>query len=173
MPTYAEMTTLFGFKSKNAVAKVVTKLIDAGALAKDHLGRLIPNTLLSEIKMIGYVEAGIPSPAEEFVFDSVALDDWLLNDREETYMLKVKGDSMIDAGIMEGDFVIVERTEHAREGDIVVAEVDGSWTLKYLRRDAQGRMYLQPGNKAYHNIYPEETMRVGAVVRSVVRRYKH
>lgn len=171
MPTYAEMAKLFGFKSKNAVFKVVEKLIEAGAVAKDHLGRLTPASLFGELKMLGYVEAGIPSPAEEFVFDSVALDDWLINDREETYMLKVKGDSMIDAGIMEGDFIIVERTDRAKTGDIVVAEVDGSWTLKYLKHDAQGRAYLQPGNKNYKNIYPQEDMRVGAVVRSVVRRY--
>lgn len=171
MPTYAEMMKLFGFKSKNAVYKVVEKLIDAGAVAKDHLGRLTPTALLGEMKLLGYVEAGIPSPAEEFVFDSVALDDWLVNDREETYMLKVKGDSMVDAGIMDGDFVLVERTEKAKTGDIVVAEVDGSWTLKYLRRDARGSMYLQPGNKHYQNIYPEESMRIGAVVRSVIRRY--
>lgn len=171
MPTYQEMAGLFGFKSKNAVYKVVEKLIDAGAVAKDHLGRLTPSSLFGEVKLLGYVEAGIPSPAEEFVFDSVALDDWLINDREETYILKVKGDSMIDAGIMEGDFVIVERTDKAKTGDIVVADVDGSWTLKYLRRDAQGRMFLQPGNKHYKNIYPQESMRIGAVVRSVVRRY--
>lgn len=173
MPTYAEMAKLFGFKSKNAVYKVVEKLIEAGAVAKDHLGRLVPTELLGEVKMLGLVEAGIPSPAEEFVFDSVALDDWLINNREETYMLKVKGDSMVDAGIIEGDFIIVERTEKARVGDIVVAEVDGSWTLKYLRRDGQGRMYLEPGNANYKNIYPEEDMRIGAVVRSVVRRYRN
>jgi len=171
MPTYTEMGKLFGFKSKNAVSKVVQKLVDAGAVAKDHLGRLTPTNLFGEVKMLGYVEAGIPSPAEEFVFDSVALDDWLINNREQTYMLKVKGDSMIDAGIVEGDFIIVERTEKAKVGDIVVAEVDGSWTLKYLRRDGQGRHYLQPGNKNYSNIYPEEDMRVGAIVRSVIRRY--
>ncbi len=173
MPTYAEMAKLFGFKSKNAVYKVVEKLVEAGTVAKDHLGRLVPTELLGEVKMLGYVEAGIPSPAEEFIFDSVALDDWLINNREETYMLKVKGDSMVDAGIIEGDFIIVERTDKARVGDIVVAEVDGSWTLKYLRRDGQGRMYLQPGNTNYKNIYPEEDMRIGAVVRSVVRRYRN
>lgn len=171
MPTYAEMTKLFGFKSKNAVHKLVEKLLEAGAVAKDHLGRLIPTSLFGEVKMLGLVEAGIPMPAEEFVFDSVALDDWLINDREATYMLKVKGDSMIEAGIIEGDFVIVERTDKAKVGDIVVAEVDDAWTLKYLRKNTQG-YYLEPGNKNYKNIYPENNMRIGAVVRSVIRRYR-
>lgn len=170
MPTYAEMTKLFGFKSKNAVYKVVEKLVDAGLVAKDYLGRLTPTTLFGEVKMLGLVEAGIPSPAEEAVFDTTTLDEWLVRDREATFILRVKGDSMIDAGIFEGDFVLVERTEKHKIGDIVVAEVDGAWTLKYLRKNAEG-YYLEPGNKKYRNIYPQEEMKVGAVVRSVIRRY--
>lgn len=170
MPTYTEMMKLFGFKSKNAVAKVVEKLVDAGVVMKDHLGRLTPSALFGEVKMLGLVEAGIPTPAEEQVLDTTSLDEWLVGDREATYILRVKGDSMIDAGIFEGDFVLVERTEKAKVGEIVVAEVDGSWTLKYLRQGQRG-YYLEPGNKKYKDIYPEETMRIGAVVRSVIRRY--
>lgn len=171
MPTYAEMAKLFGFKSKNAVYKVVEKLIEAGTVAKDHLGRLTPTTLFGEVKMLGLVEAGIPMPAEEMTLDTVALDDWLVRDREDTFILRVKGDSMIEAGIFEGDYVLVERTDKWKVGDIVVADVDGSWTLKYLRQNAQG-YYLQPGNKNYKDIYPEENLDVAAVVLSVIRKYK-
>ena len=170
MPTYAEMTKLFGFKSKNAVSKVVDKLLEAGVVTKDYLGRLAPTTLFGEVKMLGLVEAGIPMPAEEIAFDTVALDDWLVRDRESTFILRVKGDSMIEAGIYEGDYVLVERTEKWKVGDIVVAEIDGSWTLKYLRENEHG-YYLQPGNKKYSNIYPEVDMKVAAVLRSVIRRY--
>lgn len=170
MPTYAEMMKLFGFKSKNAVYKVVHKLIEAGAVAKDHLGRLTPSKLFGEVKMLGLVEAGIPSPAEEEALDTTSLDEWLVRNRESTYLLRVKGDSMEDAGIFEGDYVLVERTDKHKEGDIVVADVDGSWTLKYLHKNARG-YYLKPGNKKYDDIYPEEKMEIGAVVRSVIRRY--
>lgn len=170
MPTYAEMMKLFSFKSKNAVYRVVEKLIEAGAVAKDHLGRLTPMTLFGEVKMLGLVEAGIPMPAEEMTFDTTSLDEWLVRDREDTFILRVKGDSMIEAGIFEGDFVLVERTDKWKVGDIVVAEIDGSWTLKYLRQNAQG-YYLEPGNKKYNNIYPEEDLRVAAVVLSVIRKY--
>ncbi len=170
MPTYSEMMTLFGFRSKNAVYKVVEKLLDAGVVAKDHIGRLTPTKLFGEVKMLGLIEAGIPSPAEEAVFDTTTLDEWLVRDHEATYILRVKGDSMIDAGIFEGDFVLVERTDKHKLGDIVVAEVDGSWTLKYLKKNAEG-YYLEPGNRKYKNIYPTEELKVAAVVRSVIRRY--
>jgi SOS regulatory protein LexA len=170
MPTYGEMTKLFGFRSKNAVYKVVGKLVDAGAVAKDHLGRLTPTKLFGEVKMLGLIEAGIPSPAEEEVLDTTTLDEWLVRDRESTYILRVKGDSMVDAGIFEGDFVLVERTDKHKIGDIVVAYIDGQWTLKYLRQNTNG-YYLQPGNKKYADIHPTEELKVAAVVRSVIRRY--
>lgn len=170
MPTYAEMMKLFGFKSKNAVSKVVDKFIEAGVVAKDHLGRLAPTSVFGEVKMLGLIEAGIPSAHEEEVLDTTTLDEWLVRNREDSYILRVKGDSMEEAGIMDGDFVLVERTEKHKIGDIVVAEVDGSWTLKYLRQNTQG-YYLEPANKNYRNIYPESDLHIAAVVRSVIRRY--
>jgi repressor LexA len=172
MPTYEEAAKLLGFKSKNAAYKVVMKLVDVGMLAKDRMGRLVPSQGFGEVKMLGLIEAGIPSPAEEEVLETTTLDEWLVRDHEATYMLRVKGDSMIDAGIFEGDYVLVERTEKHTIGDIVVAYIDGAWTLKYLRQNKEG-YYLQPGNKKYSNIYPTEELNVAAVVRSVIRRYKN
>src|SRR3990167_8534051 len=79
MPTYSEMTKLFGFKSKNAVFRVVEKLIDAGLVAKDHLGRLLPSESFTEnifnIPLLGFVTAGFPSTVEEELADTVNLDD--------------------------------------------------------------------------------------------------
>lgn len=77
---------------------------------------------------------------------------------------------MKDAGIYEGDYVLVERTQSPRLGDIVIAEVDGAWTMKYLRKDKSG-YYLEPANKAFKNIRPETEMNVSAVVKAVVRKY--
>jgi repressor LexA len=77
---------------------------------------------------------------------------------------------MIEAGICEGDLVIAERTQNAREGDIVIAEVDGGWTMKYLRKK-NGKPYLEPANKNFKNIYPTEELRIAAVVKGVVRKY--
>ena len=77
---------------------------------------------------------------------------------------------MIDAGIREGDLVIVERTNAPRVGDIVIAEVDGEWTMKYLRKRGD-HLYLAPANPRYKPIVPKE-LKVVAVVTAVVRKYQ-
>jgi len=170
MPGYSEMCELFGFASKNAVAKVVNKLIDAGIIQKDAKGKLLPLTLGDEIPLVGYVEAGMPSPAEEQALDHVTIDDLLLGERDKVYLLRVKGLSMIDAGIHEGDMLLVEKRENARPGDIVVACMDGEWTVKYLR-EKRGKQYLEPANEDYEDLWPEESLEIGGVVRSVIRTY--
>ncbi len=170
MPDYTEMMKLFGFKSKNAVFKLVQKLVDEGVVSKDAKGKLIPTKMLGEIPLLGLVEAGFPSVAEEEALDMLSLDDYLIEHKEASYLLEVKGDSMIDAGIHEGDLVIVERKGEPKVGDIVIAEVDGGWTMKYYRKSGN-KVYLEPANKKYKNIYPESELRVAAIVRGVIRKY--
>src|SRR5688500_2977961 len=152
MPTYSEMTKLFGFKSKNAVAKVVEKLLEAGLVAKDHLGRLTPSRNFGEVPMLGYVTAGFPAPVEEEMAATVSVDDLLIEKKAFTYMLEVDGDSMIDAHIKKGDMVLVEKCNSANDGDIVIAEVDGEFTMKYLRKRSN-KIWLEPANKNYMPIY--------------------
>ena len=170
MPVYTEIMELLGFKSKNAVYKLVTKLVDAGVLGKDSSGRLIPNNLVGEVPVLGLVEAGIPTSTEELVGDTMSIDEYLISDREKTFLLEVKGDSMIDAGIHEGDMVVVERRGEPKEGDIVIAEVDGGWTMKYYRKKS-GKVYLEPANKKYQPIYPTYDLNIAAIVKGVVRKY--
>lgn len=170
MPTYSEMLKLFGFKSKNAVFKVVEKLIDAGLVAKDHLGRLVPSESFGEVPMLGFVTAGFPATVEEEMTDMVNLDDMLIEKKAFTYMLEVDGDSMIDAHIAEGDMVLVEKCNHANDGDIVIAEVDGEFTMKYLRKKGN-QAWLEPANINYKPIYPEHSLNINAVVKAVIRKY--
>ena len=170
MPSYSEIMDILGFKSKNAVYKLVNKLIDAGIISKDSNGRIIPNNLFQEVKLLGLVEAGIPSVASEEALDTMNLDNYLINNRESTYLLEVKGDSMIVEGIKEGDLVIVERKSDPKDGDIVIAEVDGGWTMKYFRKKGNS-VYLQPANKNYKPIYPEQDLKISAIVKGVIRKY--
>ena len=170
MPSYKEIMSLVGFKSKNAVYKLVNKLIDAGILNKDSTGKLIPNSLTPEVNLLGLVEAGIPAVAEETILDTLNLDNYLIKNRNSTFILEVKGDSMIEEGIKEGDLVIAERRIEAKDGDIVIAEVDGGWTMKYFRKKGN-QIYLEPANKKYKPIFPENEMNIGAVVKGVIRRY--
>jgi SOS regulatory protein LexA len=171
MPAYTEVMKLLGFKSKNAVYKLINKLIEEGIVTKDAQGRLSPSRLFGEIPLLGVVEAGIPTLAEEQLTDNTTLEDLILDTKEKTYLLEVKGDSMIEAHIAEGDLVLVERREFAKEGEIVIAEVDGGWTMKYFKKDKKGRAYLLPANKKYAPIYPEENLRIAAVVKAVIRKF--
>jgi repressor LexA len=100
----------------------------------------------------------------------LSIDEYLINDKDKTYLLEVKGDSMIDAGIQEGDLVVAERASNPKEGDIVIAEVDGGWTMKYFRKKGT-QVYLEPANKKYKPIYPEYDIKIAAVVTGVVRKY--
>lgn len=173
MPSYAELAKLLGYASKGAVAYVVDKLIESGVIGKDKTGRLIPRRLGDAgTRLLGLVEAGFPSPAEEELLDVMSFDEYLTPNKESSYILKVKGDSMIDAGIHEGDMVIVERRQTYKPGQIVVASIDGEYTMKYLRRMRDG-YYLEPANKSLKPIYPRdgETLSIEAVVTAVVRKY--
>ena len=170
MPTYSEMLKLFGFKSKNAVFKIVKKLMEAGLVAKDYLGRLIPTKSFGEVPMLGFVTAGFPATVEEELADTVNLDDMLVGKKELTFMLEVDGDSMIDAHIEKGDKVLVEKTNQAKNGQIVIAEVDGEFTMKYFREKGN-KKWLEPANKNYQPIYPEHSLNINAVLKAVIRKY--
>ncbi len=170
MPTYREMTKLFGFKSKNAVFKVVEKLVEAGLVAKDHLGRLTPTDSFGEVPLLGLVTAGLPADVEEEMAETISLDGLLVKNKALTYMLEVDGDSMIDAHIEKGDMVLVERANVARDMQIVIAEVDGEYTMKYFRKQGT-KVWLEPANKNYKPIYPEHSLNVIAVLKAVIRKY--
>lgn len=169
MPSYSEIMKLSGYKTKSAVSYVIKKLIDDQVLSKDRTGKLIPKNL-GQIKLLGLVEAGFPSPAEEELSETMSFDEYLIGNREASYILRIKGDSMVEAGIKEGDMVIVERGANYRDGDIVIAEVDGQWTIKYFRQNGK-QIYLEPANKNYKPIYPKEELIISAVVKAVVRKY--
>lgn len=171
MPSFSEVGRLLGLKSKNSVSKLVSRLEDAKALRRDSKGRLVPVSIALRLKALGVVEAGFPSPAEEELADTLSLDDLLIKNREATFLLKVSGDSMIEAGILPGDMVLVERGGEARSGDIVIAEVDGKWTMKYLEKKGSS-VTLRPANPRYREIRPKEELKIAGVVTSVIRKYK-
>lgn len=170
MPSYSEMMKLFGFKSKNAVFRVVEKMIEAGIVAKDKMGRLVPDRILGEVPMLGTIKAGFPSPSEEILEETISLDEFLIPKKDSIYVLEVDGDSMIDAHIKKGDLVVAERTTKATDGQIIIAEVDGEFTMKYFRKNG-AKVWLEAANKNYEPIYPEYDLKICAVVKGVIRKY--
>lgn len=170
MPSYSEMLGLFGYESKNAVFGIIGKLIDLGYVRRVR-GKISPTPKFSgTIKLLGLVQAGFPSPAEEELVDLMSLDEFLVRRPDATYMLKVSGDSMIDAGIHPGDMVLVEKGNAPKSGDIVIAQVDGEWTMKYFIKEA-GEVRLEPANKKYQAIHPSQSLVIGGLVKTVIRKY--
>lgn len=170
LPTYSEIMSLCGFASKNAASRLVLKLIEQGIVAKDRAGKLVPLRLTSSIKVLGLVEAGFAAPAEEELLDTMSLDEFLVPNKESTYSLRVKGDSMIDAGIRDGDIVLVERGRTPKVGDIVIALLDGGFTMKYYELE-RGKPVLVPANAKYPTMRPEGQLNIEAVVTAVIRTY--
>jgi SOS regulatory protein LexA len=171
MPSFSELGEITGLRSKNAVSKLVAKLEKLKVLERDSKGKLIPVSIANPVKVLGTVEAGFPSPAEEELVDTLSLDDFLIQNREATFLLKVSGDSMSGAGILQGDMVIVDKGQAAKSGDIVIAQVDGEWTMKFLRKRGDN-VTLVPANPKYQPIKPKNELKIAGVVTAVVRKYK-
>lgn len=170
MPTYDEICLLFGFKSKNAAFKLVNKLVDDHFVEKMDKGRLKPGIHLLGLPMFNSVQAGMPTAEEETLMDHVDLNDFLVKNPSKTCLINVRGDSMLDAGIQEGDKVIVESEATVHVGDIVVAIVDGDYTVKYFDKSKNGQIILQPGNPKYSPIIPQNELKIFGKVVGVVRK---
>jgi len=171
MPTFRELAGLVGYRSTNAVAQLVCRLKEQGMVVSGPTGGLLVGPQLMRLpRMLSSIEAGFGGASDGELDDTLSLDEWLIDKPEATYILRVKGDSMIDAAICEGDMVVAERGATARPGDIVIAAIDGKWTMKYYQTE-NGRIFLRAANSNYPDMYPSESLTVAAVVRGVVRKY--
>ena len=171
MPTYAEMVEILGVRSKSVVDFWIRKLVAEGLLEKDARGFLRPCVRSLALPMVGDIQAGFPSPAEEELRDLISLDEYLVTRPDASFLLKVSGDSMEGEGIKEGDLVIVERGRDPKNGDIILAEVDGAWTMKYFRKKGRD-VVLEAANSRYPAIRPRSELKVGGVVTAVIRKYQ-
>ncbi|MDP6576078.1 MAG: transcriptional repressor LexA [Candidatus Peribacteraceae bacterium] len=178
-PSLSDLALAFGVRSKNAVAKVVNALVREGQIEKDPKGRikiidLVPMEDRPEpmiLPLFGPISAGFAAPVEEQAEEMVTLDDYIVGSKKSsTFLLRVKGDSMIEAGIFEGDLVVVERGVEPKANDIVVAVLDGEFTLKRLKKN-KGKFYLQAENSAYSDMYALDELTVAGVVRGAIRKY--
>ncbi len=168
LPSYSEMLQLFNVSSKNAVFKIIQKLVEVGFLKKED-NKLAPTSRFFSLPLLGLVKAGFPILAEENR-DYLTLDDYLIEDPQSSFLLKVSGDSLIGLGIFEGDIVIIERKRNATSGDIVLAQIDREWTLKILKRDGI-RAHLESANPKYPPFFPQQELQIFGVVKAVVRKF--
>jgi len=117
------------------------------------------------------VTAWFAAPAEEQTRYSMDLERYIIEHPTSSLMVSVKGDSMIWAGIFPGDIAVVDKARTPREGDIIIANIDYQYTIKYLRKDAHGRDYLEAANDNYMNMYPKEQLQIFWVLVSLIRKY--
>lgn len=171
MPSYSELQRLLRYRSKGGVSMLVERLLERGIVARDAAGRLLPTPhLKGGVRLVGAVTAGFPSPAQEELLETLSLDEFLVRKPAATYLVRVQGDSMRDAGILPGDLVLAERGRTPKPGDIVIAQVDGAWTMKYYQRRG-ARIVLQAANARFAPIERYQHLTIEAVVIANVRRY--
>lgn len=169
-PPYSGIGELLGLKSKSSVAALVARLRLEGFLETTPDRRLKPGPRFFERVLAESVRAGFPQTADDSARDSLTIDEYLIEHPSRTVLVRVKGDSMVDAGIHPGDIAVVERTHSARPGDLVVAIVDEEFTLKRLARDREGFVLL-PANPAYPPIRPKGSLELFGVVVGIIRKY--
>ena len=170
LPSYASIGSLLGLRSKSSVAALVARLKLAGFVESTPDRRLAPTRrFFARPLAANPVRAGLPEAADDTEADALTIDDYLIERPSETVLIRVKGDSMIDAGILEGDLVVVEKRHDARKGEIVVAIVDNQFTLKRLDVD-RGEFILRAENKGYAPIRPEGALEIFGVMVGLVRK---
>ncbi|HVC20870.1 MAG TPA: transcriptional repressor LexA [Vicinamibacterales bacterium] len=176
-PSLEEIGRRFGLSSLATVHKHLTNLQEKGfikrAWNRSRSVELVPTRMTGravEVPMLGYVAAGLPIEAVAGT-DMIAVPEDLVGNRE-TYVLKVKGDSMIDEQIRDGDFVVIEDRKTANNGEMVIALLSGSdVTLKKFYRE-DGRVRLQPANPTMQPIFVDgDRVQIQGVVVGVMRKY--
>lgn len=177
-PSLEEIAAHFDLSSVATVHEHITNLEAKGVLRRDpNRSRAVELTrpglaTAVELPLLGRVAAG--EPLEAIVDEeTIAVPEEMLG-RDETFALRVSGDSMVDEHIADGDYVIVERRETARDGERVIALIDGeSATLKTFYREPDGRVRLQPANERHRpQVYEAGRVRVQGVAIGVLRKYR-
>lgn len=173
-PTIEEIMGKFSFSSPNAVIAHLSALEKKGIIErKGNISRGIiikENDKTYNIPVLGNIPAGIPLEEEENIEGYLTISENLLS-RDEYFALKVKGDSMKDAGIFDGDYVILKKDSEIKNGDIVVAYVDNQYTVKYFYKK-DGSIELRPANKLYSpiNVNRNQKFQIIGKVKGVFRK---
>jgi repressor LexA len=172
IPSYAKLCDVFGIASKSWVKAILTRLNAAGFIDRTPDGAWIPSRQFFARPLAeSSVQAGMPVSVSATQGEYFVIDDMLIDRPSETTLIPVKGDSMIEAGIHDGDIAVVEKRNLASVGDIVVAIVDNEFTLKTLDKE-RGKYILRPANQAYPVIRPQGILEIFGVLVGLIRKYR-
>jgi len=175
-PSTREIQSHFGFASQTSVMQYIAALERKGILdrhARKARALITPamKVRITDVPIYGQIPAGMASAAEEHIEGHVSLDADSANVSRNrgTFALRVRGDSMIGAHILDGDVVILEQSKDVQHGDIVAALIDGETTLKRYVLE-RGRPYLKAENARYPNLIPARELKIQGVMVSLVRK---
>jgi len=172
IPSYAKLCEVFGIASKSWVKTILTRLSTAGFIERTPDGVWVPTRQFFARPLAeSSVQAGMPVSVTATEGEYLVIDDMLIDTPSKTTLIPVKGDSMIDAGIHDGDIAVVEKRNLANVGDIVVAIVDNEFTLKTLDKE-RGNYILRPANPAFPVIRPQGTLEIFGVLIGLIRKYR-
>jgi repressor LexA len=175
-PSTREIQHHFGFASQTSVMQYIATLerkgfLDRHARKARALITPVQKVRITDVPIYGQIPAGMATLTEQTIEGHVSLDSRSVNASKngKTFALRVRGDSMIDAHIMDGDIVILEDRKDVQNGDIVAALIDGETTLKRYVTE-HGRPYLKAENPLYPNLVPARELRIQGVMVSLVRK---
>jgi repressor LexA len=175
-PSTREIQHHFGFASQTSVMQYIATLerkgfLDRHARKARALITPVQKVRITDVPIYGQIPAGMATLTEQTIEGHVSLDSRSVNASKngKTFALRVRGDSMIDAHILDGDIVILEDRKDVQNGDIVAALIDGETTLKRYVTE-HGRPYLKAENPLYPNLVPARELRIQGVMVSLVRK---
>lgn len=176
-PSVREVCSALGFKSTSTVQMYINRLISKGYISKsDGKSRTIrkideeaDGTKKYKVPVVGQVAAGLPILAQQNHEGYISYSSLRTHDESKLFALRVKGESMIDIGIFDGDYVVVEQRNYAENGEVVVALVEDEATVKRFFKE-NGAYRLQPENKSMAPIIVNEVSVLGKVI-AVIRYY--
>lgn len=153
VPSTTRLSLLWNVKARSWTHRIVQRLKEERFLENAPGGRVRPGSRFFERTVGPMVRAGLPQQAADVQPELLRIDDYLIENPSRTILFPVKGDSMIDLGILEGDMVIIERANTASIGQVILAIVDNEFTLKVLAQD-KGGYYLEARNERRNQDYP-------------------
>ena len=177
-PTFDEMRDFLKIKSKSGIHKLLSSLEEKGYVNRlPHKARALSiNSSVNEneknLPFLGRIAAGNPIEAITGGFEQISVPNYLINNKDEHFSLEVSGDSMVDAGIFDGDIVIIRKTEAANSGDIVVALIDQNEVTLKRFRSFKNSIALEPANKNYKiRLFGEDRVKIQGKLVGLIRKF--
>ena len=177
-PTFDEMKDFLQIKSKSGIHKLLSSLEEKGFVNRlPHKARALKiNTSTNEnekdLPFLGRIAAGNPIEAITGSFEQISVPNYLINNKDEHFTLEVTGDSMIDAGIFDGDIVVIRKSQVVNSGDIIVALIDHNEVTLKRFRSFKNSIALEPANKNYKiRIFGEDRVKVQGKLVGLIRKF--